>query len=319
MTFQGALRALAGAALAAALLSANPAAADETLTVGKANPTSFVFALIDVGQAAGIFGKHGLTLDISAFGGGPKLQQAMAAGSVDIGMSTGADMALAAKGAPVKAVASILNGVDQVIVVSPKSGIASADDLKGKTFAASSPAAASGWLPTVLATQKGWGADGVKLQIVNSSASAMALLETGQIDAMTIDPANALNGEKAGTMKIVYHYSELLSKFPQYAFYATNELAQKRPDALKGFLAAWLETVKYAKANKDETVKVIQGVIGMDAALVGEVYDKLIGMFSDDGRFDAGSLDVLLSSFVDNGVLEKKPAVADVSTDAFLP
>lgn len=318
MTRNLALSRVAGAAALIVAFTSGVHAA-ETLRVGKAAGTSMVFAVIDAGVAAGIFDKHGLTLDISAFGGGPKLQQALAAGSVDIGLSSGPDMALVAKGAPVKAVAAILRGLDQVVVTNPASGIASVDDLKGKTFAASSPAALSGWLPRRLAEAKGWGPDGVTLQMVNSQGSAMALIETGQIDAMTLDPATALQGERSGKTKITYRFSELLPKFHQYAIYATDDMIANKPDTLKAFLAGWIETVAYARSHKDETVDSIAAAIGIDKDILSAVYDEVLSLYSEDGRFDQEAMDILLDSFVANGVLDKRPEIGDVTNAGFLP
>lgn len=310
---------LIGGALALLATTAGVASAAETLRVGKANSTSFVFALVDAGAAAGIFGKHGLTLEISGFGGGPRLQQALAAGSVDLGLSAGPDMALIAKGAPVKAVAAVFNGLDQVLVTNPAAGYASVDDLRGKVFAASSPASLSGWLPRKLAETKGWGPDGVALQMVNSQPSAIALLETSQIDAMTLDPATAGQGEKSGKMKITYRFSELLPKFHQYAIYATDDVIASKPDTLKAFLAGWVETVAYARGNKDAVVTSISAAIGIEEATLSDVYDEVMPLFSADGTFDQEAMDILLDSFVANGVLDKRPEIGDVTDARFLP
>jgi len=92
--------------LAMAALSA-PAGAAETLRVGKAVPFAWTFTPLDVGIEIGQFAKQGLTVEPSAFGGDAKLQQAMAADGIDIGIGSGPGMAFTAKGAPVKAVAAM--------------------------------------------------------------------------------------------------------------------------------------------------------------------------------------------------------------------
>jgi len=68
--------AFAGAIL---LLAAPAAAAAETLRVGKSTLTSFSYTLLEVGMPSGIFRKHGLEIESSVFGGGPRLIQVMAA------------------------------------------------------------------------------------------------------------------------------------------------------------------------------------------------------------------------------------------------
>jgi NitT/TauT family transport system substrate-binding protein len=311
----GWFRLAGGVAAMAAVLSTAQAA--ETLRVGKA-ASSFALSLVDAGAEFGTFGED-LQLEISIFGGGPKLQQALAAGSIDIGFSSGLDMALIAKGAPVKAVAVILNGLDQVVVTNPEAGFKSFDDLKGKTFAASSPAALSGWLPRKVAESKGWGTDGVKLQMVSSQSSAVALLETKQVDGLTLDPASAFQGEKSGKMKITYRYGDLLPKFPQYVIYATDDVIAKKPETLKAFLKGWLATVAYARSHKDEAVTSMSRIISVDKDIVSAVYDEAMKLCSATGTFEPDAMAILLDSFVVNGVLDKEPEQSALVNASFLP
>ncbi|HEX4195454.1 MAG TPA: hypothetical protein VHY80_20265, partial [Stellaceae bacterium] len=83
--------------LALFLAAPVPASADTTLTVGKANATSDAIIPVNIGDELGIFKKHGLTLKIQDFGGGSKMAQAVAAGSIDIGDGAGTEMAFVAK------------------------------------------------------------------------------------------------------------------------------------------------------------------------------------------------------------------------------
>src|SRR5262249_14783645 len=62
--------------LATAALSASAGAA-ETLRVGKAVPFAWTFTPVEVGIETGQFGKQGLTVEPSAFGGDARLQQAI--------------------------------------------------------------------------------------------------------------------------------------------------------------------------------------------------------------------------------------------------
>ncbi len=81
--------------------------ADDTLRVGKAVPEAFSFTPLDVGMQTGIFKKHGLDIQETAFAGDAKLQQGMASDSIDIGLGSGPAMAFIVKGAPVKAIAAM--------------------------------------------------------------------------------------------------------------------------------------------------------------------------------------------------------------------
>src|SRR5262245_7520907 len=129
------LRALVVAALGllAAVLGVPPQASAQKLRVGKAVGAAFPFVFVDIGVRNGIFSKHGLDLEISAFGGGPRLVQAMTSDSIDIGLNSGMDLVLTVKGAPVRAIAAIASRpLDLGIVVRPDLPASSAADLKGR-------------------------------------------------------------------------------------------------------------------------------------------------------------------------------------------
>ena len=68
-------------------MACRDAAAQEKLRVGKAVAESFAFVPLDVGVRQGTFKRHGLDIEITAFGGGARLQQALAAESIDMGVS----------------------------------------------------------------------------------------------------------------------------------------------------------------------------------------------------------------------------------------
>jgi NitT/TauT family transport system substrate-binding protein len=95
-------------AFVALLGIALPAQADETIRVGKAQAEPIDFTPPDVGVAKGLFKKHGVDVEIIAFAGAAKQQQALVADAVDIGLGGGPEMSTVAKGTPVVAVAARL-------------------------------------------------------------------------------------------------------------------------------------------------------------------------------------------------------------------
>ena len=83
------------------------AASAETLRVGKAGRDAFSFAPADIGVRTGIFKQHGLDLEISSFGGDARVQQAMTADGIDVGLGSGPGLAFIVKGSPVKGIAAM--------------------------------------------------------------------------------------------------------------------------------------------------------------------------------------------------------------------
>lgn len=85
---------------------AHAAAPMATLRVGKAFGGVFDFTPLDVGMKEGFFKQHGLKIEEYNFAGSAKLQQALAANAIDVGLGSGPELAFVARGAPVKGVAA---------------------------------------------------------------------------------------------------------------------------------------------------------------------------------------------------------------------
>src|ERR1700744_2104922 len=77
----------------------NSNAAEMKLRVGKATGISFSQVPVDVGLQEGFFKKHELDIELSSFGGGGSLIQALMSDSIDVGIVGTPELSLAAKGA----------------------------------------------------------------------------------------------------------------------------------------------------------------------------------------------------------------------------
>jgi hypothetical protein len=67
---------------------------------GKAVPSSFALGAAEVGTEAGIFAQEGLDISIASFRGEAQLQQALAAGSLDIGLGSGPGLGFRVRTSP---------------------------------------------------------------------------------------------------------------------------------------------------------------------------------------------------------------------------
>ena len=238
-----ALRSLLACALSCTLsgLLAQAAAA-EVVRFGKPVAGAFTFALLDVGVRAGIFKKHGLDLEISAFTGGTRLVQAETAGSIDIAFNTGPDMAMIFKGAPVRAVALVSDSpLDLCLLVRPDLPVTAPSDLKGRRITVSSPFAMTAWMTRELSRQEGWGAEGIAL-VPSASGPAFALLKTRDVDGITTDLGTGLQAQKRGDAKVVVRFSERVKNLTMYVFFASEKMIAEQPDTVRRFLVAWFET-----------------------------------------------------------------------------
>jgi len=313
---------LAGAVAAALIVGglARPAAALDTLRVGKAVPEAFSFVPLDVGIKQGFFQKYGLDVQSIAFGGDAKLQQAMAADGVDLGLGSGPGMAFISKGSPVKAVAAMAGPpLLLAIIVRPDGGVNSVADLRGKRVGVTTVGSLTNWLTTELSRQQGWGADGIVVTPMGATQAQIVALERKDIDGVTLDIATALQLERSGKAKILVRFGQLVKDFHIHIIFATDKIIAARPDAVRAFLKGWLETIAFMRKNKDATVAIASDVIQTDADITAKAYDELMPMFSDDGRFNAKALTTLAKSYVEMKILPAEPDMAQLYTEEFLP
>ena len=315
------LRAAAAAlALACVMIGARAAAADEVLKVGKSVPQAFGFTPLNVGVEEGIFKKHGVEVQIVDFGGAPRLAQGLISNAVDMGLGSGPDMANEVKGAPIKAVGAAAGApMELTIVVGTKSGISTIADLKGRGVAVSQVGSLTGWLVQSFAAGQGWGRDGIKLVIMNPMSEVLAQLISNGVDGITVDLSTALKLQNDGRGKLLVKFGDTIKDFHLYVIFATDDLIQKRPQAVRGFLAGWYETIAWMKANKSQAVAIAAKVQNVDPAIVAGTYDLMMPVFSTDGRFNDKALATLARSFVELGLLPQEPDMKTLYTEQFLP
>jgi len=302
---------------AAVLVAAISDGAADTLRVGRPSARGFAGVPLVTGLKHGFFRNNGLDLELSVFGGG-RTSQAMTAGSVDISVQSGTEMAFLAKGVPAKAVAALAGPPNElVLVVRPDLPIASAADLKDRTMGVTGPSL-TGWLVAEVSRQQGWGPKGIKMNYAPPQSS-WALMKTKAIDGMVVDLGTALQAERDGHARILLNFGKSLPDFHVFVAAANNEVIANRPDAVRRFLKAWFETIAFMRANKAATVAVQVELQEIAADIANRTYDEVIPEFSTDGRFNPKALAALSRSFVELEYLAKEPDMKTLYTEEFLP
>jgi NitT/TauT family transport system substrate-binding protein len=314
------LAGIAAAAALAGLMFTSTADAQTTLRLGKAQANQFAFIPADVGVETGIFKKHGIDLDISAFAGDAKMVQALTANSLDIALGGSPSFAAIVKGAPMKAVAVFSGAPNIIMLVVLKDGpLKKVDDLKGKTISVSGAGSLTFWLTQQLSRRLGWGDDGMKITPLGASEAQIAALLTHQIDGTTTDSVTVDKFVESGNGRILVKFGEYFPDFVTSCIYASNALIESKPDVLKAFLAGWFETIAYMRDHRAPILELTMKQIGMSPGVAAAIYDDTMPTMSLDGRFNPKALDVLADSFVDTKLLPSKPDMSALLTEAYLP
>jgi len=317
----GQRRALGIAMFFAAALSIVPSGwANETLHVGKAVPQAFSFALLDVGVQQSFFRNEGIDIESIGFGGGAKAIQAMIAGSIEIALCSGPDMVAIAKGAPIKGVAAMAGPpLDTTITVGAQTPIRGVTDLKGKRIGVSAKSSLLGWLVTQGSRNQGWGNDGIVEVEAGGVSTSWAMVKTGELDGLGVDLGSALQAQAHGEARVILTFGDVVRDFHNYVIFTPDKLIAERPDVVRGFLRAWFRAVDFASSDKPATVRIIGDLLKMDPAIVSQVYDTQMPMYSHDGRFNPKALATLARSYVETGNLPTEPDMSKLYTEAFLP
>jgi len=308
----------AGAVLALSSLG-TPSQADP-LRVGKPQSEIFSFVPLDVGIQEGIFKRNGIEVESFDLGGAAKLQQALTAQAIDIGLGSGPALSFIAKGAPQHGIASMAGPPLVLTLIVAKDGpIKTVADLKGKTVSISSPGGVLEWMVRQLSQREGWGTDGITMIGLGTDSAQIAALRTGQIGGMPMDIGVASKLEDDGVARILVRFGDIAPTFIMHVIFATDDASEKRPEDLRKFLAGWFETIRYMNANKAEAVRIGAGVMHLSPETEGRVYDAAMPMFSETGRFDPKAITILAKSFVELKMLPTEPDMTKLYTEKFLP
>jgi ABC-type nitrate/sulfonate/bicarbonate transport system substrate-binding protein len=312
---------IACCAVTLGLLAAPYTAAETALTVAKASANADNMLPINVGDQLGIFKQHGLDLKIVDFASGAKMTQAITAGSIDIADAAGSEMALVAKGAPMKAVCEDEGTFPFLSVGIPwDSPAKTVQDLKDKKIGVSSAGSLTDWLAQEMAKRQGWTSDSItRVAIGNGSASVVAAFRDHQIDADITATSAFLDMAENKVGRVLISVTDFEGDAAAGDIYASDKLIATNPDAIRAFLAAWLETIDYMRAHKDETVRIESAETGFPTGVMSQEYDLTIGMFKQDCRFDPQGLATLARSFSDLKLLDTPPDMSKLVTEAFQP
>ena len=309
--------------LAAALVTAyglSSAQAADKVTAAKSADVAWTFVVLDIGQQQGIFAKYGIDVEITALAGDAKVQQALAANSIDFGLGSGPSMAFVAKGAPVFAVAAFAAEPRNIsVVIGPNSPIKTVADLKGKSLSVTTAGSLTDWLAHRIGVQEGWGVDGVKTVALGNFAASLAALRTGQIDGMMAAIEAGYGLEEKGEGKVLVGMEKYAPKFITHVVYARKDLIAEKPDVVSRFLKGFFATIAFEKANKEKTTEIAMQVLHQSKAVMDRTYDYEISMFEDDGHFDPAAVEVIKDSFVGMGILDHKPPNDELFTTKFVP
>jgi NitT/TauT family transport system substrate-binding protein len=166
--------------------------------------------------------------------------------------------------------------------------------------------------------RQGWGPDGIVTVATGGSDATMAAFRSGNIDAAFSALENGLQMEAAGQGHLIFSFADFVRPFLAHAIFATDDLIAKNPDAIRRFLAAWFETIAWAKTHKDLAIQYSAPVTRATPEMGSKIYDVEMPAFSDDGRFDPAAVKVVLDSLLAMKQIDHIPDTKMLYTENYL-
>jgi NitT/TauT family transport system substrate-binding protein len=248
------LRLIAGAAVIAATLT-GPASAEDLLKLTIGQRGNWDTAVTELGTKAGIFKKHGLTLEMIYTSGSGETLQPVISGSVDLGLAVGTLGAMAAysKGAPVRIIGAQATGAaDYWYAKNP--AIKTLQDSAGKTIAFSSQGSSTQSVVRAFINEFKLTA---KPQATGNPATTLTTVMTDQVDIGWASPPFGLKEIEEGKIHIVAKATDatLVRGQTIRTIVANTATLEKRKEVIERFMKAYRETIDYMYSDNPQVIK----------------------------------------------------------------
>jgi NitT/TauT family transport system substrate-binding protein len=253
-------RALALAAAATSVALGGPVRAQSgiPLRIGTVPTESYAEPLF--GLDGGFFAKAGLNVELTMFGTGGQITNAVAGGALDVGMADAIQTCLAViRGIPFVFFAGGMQYVSDApttrLCINKSGVIRTAKDLEGQTIAI------NGLRSIQEISVREWlrqnGADAEKVRFVELPPSAVvAAIQRGTVAAAIVSEP-ALSAGSEDVRFFAKAYDALAKAFYINSWFANRDWLAKNADTARRLLGAVYETARWANTHHDESAPIL--------------------------------------------------------------
>lgn len=260
-------------AAAAAFADAPAVAAAQTLLPLRIGATpNDTYAEAYYGAEMGIFKKAGLDVDLTTLNNGAAVAAAVAAGTIDVGVSGPVQTAQAfARGVPFTIVAAGAMSTAKssaALLCVPKDSPLTAHDLEGKAVAVNA-LKTTGELGLDVWLVK-TGIDVAKVRVVEVPMSEMGnAVARGTIAAAVIsEPALSIALRNNNLRVLGDPMAAISPELLVSSWFSTTPFVQKNPETIRRFASAMYDTARWANAHQFESAAILAKVAKMDVDLI---------------------------------------------------
>lgn len=253
--------AIAWLAAIAAMVSTEPAAAQDALKLAIPMRGNWETAAPDLGERAGIFKRHGITFESVYTQGAGETLQVVISGSADIGLGVGTSAVLSAyaKGAPVRVIGNSTTGTNDLYwYVRTESPIKSFKDTDESTTVAYSTNGSSShnFALAILRLH----ASKAKPTSTGAMPATLTQVMTGQIDVGFAVPPMGFQQLEDGKIRIIARASEVPGSQDQTVrttIVHAGKLAKDR-DVIARFMRGYADTIDWMYSSDPKVLETYQ-------------------------------------------------------------
>ena len=206
-------------------------------------------------KEAGIFEKHGLTVNLQYVGSGVTVARALLAGEFPIAFAGSAVVFANLAGGDIVYVGGVVNIPAFYLLVTPE--IKKIEDLRGKILGVTRFGASTDF--SLRYALRLWGIDpekDVKILQIGGQPEILAGMKSGAIQGAPVVAPFELQGRKAG-LSVLTDLSKSGLQYPMISIVSTRAFIKKDPDTVRAFLKAYAEGTHRFFKEKDLALKVI--------------------------------------------------------------
>lgn len=240
---------------ACTLLAAVPASAQDVVKMTIGQRGNWDTAVPHLGDKAGIFKKHGLTLEMLYTSGSGETVQPVVSGNVDLGLAVGTLGAIGyfAKGAPIRIVSAQATGAADYWYSKTELPLKTLKEAKGQTIAYSTNGSSTHSM--VLAFIKEWNLDVKPTATGNPSATLTAVM-SNQVDIGWAAPPFGLKEMAEGKIKLLAKGGDtkIIGGQTVRTIIANLDSLKNRKEVLRKFMDAYRETIEYMYSDNPQVI-----------------------------------------------------------------
>lgn len=252
-----------------------------------------------LGIEAGIFREHGLEVSWRHVQGTEARYRRLESGDAHISFVVGrASLQHFLDTKATRVIGAAMNTCPYLLVVAPS--INQPRDLRGKVLACKEGPARGAPLARIFREQTSLGlGDEVKLELPKGDQDAFRMLLGGAAQAALLPRPYGFIAEESG-FKRVHDWPDIVDDPLPITMETTAALERENARQFSTFLDAHRESIRYAKAHREQTVQALRDKFGHSHALAAKTYEDYLIYLDDRLTLDFRQLQKLLAQVSPN-------------------